>query len=68
MDPKYPEQADFWMNYGENITVIPASLMSLTPTVSKSMKSFVQKRGGARFFGPLKEAQEILGGVVPVSS
>ena len=45
MDPKYPEQADFWMNY-DAILADTDVLDELNSTVSKSMKSFVQKRGG----------------------
>ena len=68
MEPKYPEQEDFWMNY-DAILADTDVLDELNSTVSKSLKSFVQKRGGGLLlFGPLNEAREILGGVVPVKA
>ena len=45
------------------------ALDELNATVAASLKSFVQKKGGGLLlFGPLDEAREILGGLVPVKA
>ena len=44
-------------------------LDELNATVAASLKSFVQKKGGGLLlYGPLDEAREILGGLVPVKA
>lgn len=68
MDPNYPTAEDFWMSY-DAILADTDVLDELNSTVSASLKSFVQKKGGGLLlFGALDEAREILGGVVPVKA
>jgi hypothetical protein len=68
LPPRYPEDEDFWMSYDAVIADTDV-LDELNATVSASLKSFVQKRGGGLLlFGPLEEARSILGGVVPVKT
>ena len=64
----YPVDQDFWMSY-DAVLADADVLDELNATVSASLKSFVQKRGGGLLlFGPLDEARSILGGLVPVKT
>ena len=68
LDQKYPTDKDFWMSY-DAILMDTDVLDELNASVASSLKSFVQKKGGGlMLFGPLDEAREILGGVVPVKA
>jgi hypothetical protein len=68
MGNTYPADQDFWMSY-DAVLADTDALDELNATVAASLKSFVQKKGGGLLlFGPLDEAREILGGLVPVKA
>jgi hypothetical protein len=68
MAQNYPKDEEFWMSY-DGIIADTDVLDELNATVTASLKSFVQKKGGGLLlFGPLEEARSILGGVVPVKA
>jgi hypothetical protein len=68
MENNYPTEEDFWMSY-DAILADTDALDELNATVVASLKSFVQKKGGGLLlFGPLEEARDILGGLVPVKA
>ena len=68
MESNYPEDEEFWMSY-DAIIADTDVLDELNATVTSSLKSFVQKKGGGLLlWGPLEEARRILGGVVPVKA
>ena len=68
MTQNYPEDEEFWMSY-DAIIADTDVLDELNATMTASLKSFVQKKGGGLLlFGPLEEARSILGGVVPVKT
>ena len=68
MENTYPADQDFWMSY-DAVLVDTDALDELNATVAASLKSFVQKKGGGLLlYGPLDEAREILGGLVPVKA
>ncbi len=63
--PEYPTDPSFWMEYDAILMDTPV-LEDLNQSLVNSLKDYVQKKGGGLLlFGPLGNAREELGGIVP---
>jgi len=68
LKPEFPTDPTFWMDY-DTILMDTLVLEDLNQTLVDSLKDFVQKKGGGLLlFGPLEQARNKLGGIVPAKS
>ena len=66
--PSYPQDPAFWMDY-DAIILDMETLSDLNDTMVKSLKDFVQKKGGGLLlFGPAEKGRSFLGGLAPVKT